>query len=634
MKPSNTGQIEKGQLLNGRYQILEKLGSGAHSSVYKVADKQMSDEIVCVKLLNHHLAFCERNQERFRGEVRILENIMHENVVRTFDCGTTEAGVPFIVMEYVQGGDLGQHIEDSGCFSAEEAVRTLHSLLKALALVHEHGIIHRDLKPSNVMLDDDGVVKLIDFGVAKEVDTNFELTRSGDSVGSPLYMSPEQLCNKEVGASSDLYALGLIGFELLGGESFHTGASPYAVSVQQNGDYLASRLAMLAQKGVSESLISFIERCCQADPAARYSSATEAMGDLYRNTSNVKKRRRTSIVQRQSKVKLILLGVGLFVAFAVFVGFVIGDNRVQTWFIGHVLRAEEFTENHLGFDLSFIKVPLRYDNLRLTPEIFEKIVRGTPGVTRKRSDEAYTLFIRHAFGEDKIIKPSFRTSDGRSPLFYMLQQGRARFVEAFVKDDVPICGMEKLLDVPVYDCESDRGIKSGELTLLQIAAYYNNSAFVTLFSEGLKECGIDWINHRTSVCGVSALGFYIISSGNESGLRKALALVDPRELQTEIGKGEHRSTLLHHAVVNGNVFALEPLIEHFPHLVNAQDANGDTPLHRADMTGNQLFFERLLIFGADPRIKNNEGVETSAFAALIIANKLWTEHAGQWIKLE
>jgi serine/threonine protein kinase len=626
MKPGDVHQIRNGQLLDGRYRVVEKLGSGAHSSVYKALDTSMADELVCIKLLHDHLAFCERNKERFRAEVRILGNIMHDNVVRTFDCGTTEANIPYIVMEYLSGGDLSVHLGDVGAFSVDETMVILRSLLQALALVHEHGIIHRDIKPSNILLTDDGVAKLIDFGVAKETQSDFALTRSGDSVGSPRYMSPEQLCNREISPASDLYALGLLVFELLSGEPLHTGSSLYAVSVQQNSDFLYERLATLP-KQVPASLIEFIEKSCQPQPEARYVSAIEALSNFYDSSSKPKKRRRMTVVKGRRKLAVALFLLGLLVAALVtFACFVRYDAKLQLLFVGRLLVVEEFTEQNFGFGFSPIKNVLQYDNLKLTPEIFERLLRGDRDVSYRKSFEAFTLFMRHAFGENKRIKPSYQLSDGKSLIYYSLINGRGRFVEALVERGAPICRLEKLHDVSVDGCESSDGRISGELTSLQIAAFKNNSAFSTLLAEGINKCGIDWVNYRTPKCGVSAISLLISQSANESLFQNAVDFSVRYPLEVGVGAEEQRSTLLHQAVQVGNVYALRALIKRFPKLIDVQDSNGDTALHYAVMSSNRVFFERLMRSGADPRIKNNEGIESSAFASLVIVDNLWSDH--------
>ncbi len=224
---------QKEQILDGRYRLIEKLGEGGMGSVFKVEHVRMG-KIAALKVMRPDAAVDKGLKARFLQESRVVAKLSHPNTVQVFDAGELEDGSLFMAMEYVPGKDLSWHLRAHGPMSEEKALSIGVQVLASLAEAHEAGIIHRDIKPANVMLvrqrkGGDDQVKLLDFGIAKLAEGDNRNSTTGEFVGTPAYMSPEQVRGEEVDARSDLYSFGALLFELLSGRQLYTG--PTAVSI-------------------------------------------------------------------------------------------------------------------------------------------------------------------------------------------------------------------------------------------------------------------------------------------------------------------------------------------------------------------------------------------------------------------
>src|SRR6195256_4739970 len=217
------GRFLPGTLLGGRYRIIALLGRGGMGEVYRATDLTLGQS-VALKFLPEEASKNQRLLERFHGEVRVARLVSHPNVCRVYDIGEVE-GMPFISMEYVDGEDLASLLTRIGRLPSDKAIETARKLCAGLAAAHDRGVIHRDLKPQNIMMNKRGEVVIMDFGLAAIAD---HLTGPEARNGTPAYMSPEQLRGETVTAKSDIYALGLVLYELF------TGKRPYdAATVQQ-----------------------------------------------------------------------------------------------------------------------------------------------------------------------------------------------------------------------------------------------------------------------------------------------------------------------------------------------------------------------------------------------------------------
>src|SRR5664279_2286631 len=260
------GRFVPGTLLGGRYRVIGLLGRGGMGEVYRATDLTLGQS-VALKFLPEEASHNQRLLERFHGEVRVARLVSHPNVCRVYDIGEVE-GMPFISMEYVDGEDLASLLLRIGRLPADKAVETARKLCAGLTAAHDRGVIHRDLKPQNIMINKRGEVVIMDFGLAAISD---QLTGAEIRNGTPAYMAPEQLKGSGVTHKSDIYALGLVLYELF------TGKRPYeAKSVQQLIDlqdsvHLTSMTSVAAD--IDPVVEKVIRRCLDPDPTKRPAGA-------------------------------------------------------------------------------------------------------------------------------------------------------------------------------------------------------------------------------------------------------------------------------------------------------------------------------------------------------------------------
>jgi serine/threonine-protein kinase len=260
------GRFVPGTLLGGRYRIIGLLGRGGMGEVYRATDLTLGQS-VALKFLPEEASRNQRLLERFHGEVRVARLVSHPNVCRVYDIGEIE-GMPFISMEYVDGEDLASLLLRIGRLPGDKAVETARKLCAGLTAAHDRGVIHRDLKPQNIMINKRGEVVIMDFGLAAISD---QLSGAEVRNGTPAYMAPEQLKGSGVTAKSDIYALGLVLYELF------TGRRPYdARNVQQLIDLQDSvNLASMTSVApdIDPGVEKVIRRCLDPDPAKRPAGA-------------------------------------------------------------------------------------------------------------------------------------------------------------------------------------------------------------------------------------------------------------------------------------------------------------------------------------------------------------------------
>ncbi len=210
--------IEPGQLFVRRYMVKEVLGVGGMGMVFKAIDQELNEPVAIKTLKSDMLSKDPSALERFRSEIKLARRISHRNVVRTHDIGE-ENGVYFITMEYVEGKTLKDLIRSRGKLPAQATITIARQICRGLEVAHEQGIIHRDIKPQNIAVDPSGVVKIMDFGIARLAQrTEPGATQAGMVVGTPEYMAPEQLLGDDVDARADIFALGVVMYECLVGE--------------------------------------------------------------------------------------------------------------------------------------------------------------------------------------------------------------------------------------------------------------------------------------------------------------------------------------------------------------------------------------------------------------------------------
>jgi tetratricopeptide (TPR) repeat protein/predicted Ser/Thr protein kinase len=273
--PDSAAVLQIGDLLGGRYEILQLLGEGGMGAVYQARDVELERE-VALKVTLPEMAEHPEILQRFKQELILARQITDRNVIRIFDIG--EAGkIKFITMEYLEGENLHQILKRQGKLEVAEAIGIMEQAASGLAAAHREGIIHRDLKPGNIMRDKNGRVVVMDFGLARTFSGD-GMTRTGAMLGTIEYMSPEQAQGKDVKASSDVFTFGLILYELLAGVTpFH--AESAIASLLMRSQQRAVPLADVA-RNVPGTLSNIVSKCLETDPAKRYQSAEELDADL------------------------------------------------------------------------------------------------------------------------------------------------------------------------------------------------------------------------------------------------------------------------------------------------------------------------------------------------------------------
>lgn len=259
---------EIGRVLGGRYRLLELLGEGGMATIYRAHDSQLGRD-VAVKLLRPEYGRDVSFVARFRQEAQAAASLTHPNIVGVFDYGTDEAG-PFIVMELVDGEDLAEILRERGFLPAVAAARIAGQVAEALAAAHARGIIHRDIKTGNVLVRRDGRALVGDFGIARALSES-ELTLPGTTLGSVHYFSPEQARGEKVTAAADIYALGLVLFEMLTGRRPFEGDSAAAIAMARLTTDPPAPSALRAD--VPPALDAIVRKALAREPADRFASA-------------------------------------------------------------------------------------------------------------------------------------------------------------------------------------------------------------------------------------------------------------------------------------------------------------------------------------------------------------------------
>jgi tetratricopeptide (TPR) repeat protein/predicted Ser/Thr protein kinase len=264
-----------GDVLAGRYEILQLLGEGGMGAVYKASDHEL-DRFVALKVIRPELALNASILARFKQELLLAQKVTHRNVIRIYDLGEGE-GVKFITMEFIEGEDIGSLIREKQKFSPEEAVEVIQQVCLALDAAHSVGVIHRDLKPQNIMRDAGGRIVVMDFGLARTLEGD-GMTQSGAVVGTMEYMSPEQALGQDLDQRSDIFALGLILFELLTGKTPFHAASGLASLIKRTQERAVSVADIDAQ--IPGALTAIVGKCLERDPKERYQTAAAVLADL------------------------------------------------------------------------------------------------------------------------------------------------------------------------------------------------------------------------------------------------------------------------------------------------------------------------------------------------------------------
>jgi serine/threonine protein kinase len=266
----------------GRYRVEGRLGFGGMSTVHLAMDLRLERQ-VAVKLLAEHLADDPTFVSRFQREAQAAARLVHPNIVQVFDSGQDETtGQYFIVMEYIEGSSCAEILRDDGWVEVDEALAIIEQACEGLNYAHRHGVVHRDVKPGNLLRAREGDVKLADFGIAKATEQS-SITQVGSVLGTAAYLAPEQARGEEAGPSADLYALGVVTYQLISGRLPYDATSLTELALKQQQEEPATLDTLVA--AVRPELADAVAIALALDPRERYQTARD-MGRALRDAAN------------------------------------------------------------------------------------------------------------------------------------------------------------------------------------------------------------------------------------------------------------------------------------------------------------------------------------------------------------
>ena len=267
-----------GQTLDQRYEVTSLLARGGMATVYLATDLRL-DRVVALKVMHPHLANDPGFVARFQREARSAARLSHPHVVGVYDQGSSDGHV-YLAMEYLPGRTLRDVLDEYGPLSTEQALVLLDPVIEALAAAHAAGFVHRDIKPENVLISDDGRVKVADFGLARAVTTTDSTHTTGMIIGTVSYLSPEQVESGDADARSDIYATGILFFEMITGSVPYSGESPLSIAYKHVNSDVPPPSSVLT--GIPSEADALILSATKRDPALRYQTAQDFLSDVRR----------------------------------------------------------------------------------------------------------------------------------------------------------------------------------------------------------------------------------------------------------------------------------------------------------------------------------------------------------------
>ncbi|HEY7024496.1 MAG TPA: serine/threonine-protein kinase, partial [Candidatus Limnocylindrales bacterium] len=317
--PPGVTALQPGQQFSARYTVIKLLGAGGMGEVYHAWDETLGGP-VALKIIRPGIALgpadLEALEERFKRELRLARQVTHPNVIRIHDLGDV-GGLKYLTMEYVQGADLGFVLKRQGKMPVGRALSLARQIADGLGAVHKAGIVHRDLKPANVIVDAEDHARLTDFGIARAVDAKTLYTLPGSVVGTLEYMAPEQARGEAADQRSDIYAFGLILYDMLAGGRPRVKSDDALAALIDRLEHGPPSLTSI-DPGIPAETARIVARCLDVDPAKRYQNIPELLADLDRLDSDGRSRvqyvdipssrRRLVMVAAATAVALVLAG--------------------------------------------------------------------------------------------------------------------------------------------------------------------------------------------------------------------------------------------------------------------------------------------------------------------------------------
>ena len=267
--------LSKGQKINDRYEIIKSIGEGGMANVY-LANDTILDRKVAIKVLRGDLENNEKFIRRFQREAKSVSDLSHPNIVEVYDVGEEE-GQHYIVMEYIDGRTLKQLIQKRGALTVAEVIDIMTQITDGLSAAHEAYIIHRDIKPQNIMILDNGMIKITDFGIAMTLNAT-QLTQTNSVMGSVHYLPPEQAAGQTATTKSDIYSAGILMYELLTGSVPFKGENAVEIALKQ----MKERIPSIRKQNplIPQSVENIVLKATAKNPKNRYDSIKEMHEDL------------------------------------------------------------------------------------------------------------------------------------------------------------------------------------------------------------------------------------------------------------------------------------------------------------------------------------------------------------------
>lgn len=271
-------------ILDDRYEVLEQVGVGGMATVYRGRDRRLGGREIAIKMLHPHLAQRQDNRLRFRVEAENAANLEHDNILRVFDASGAGSDKSYIVMEFVRGRTLSDIVSERPFRVPELGVMVAHEVTRAVVHAHRSRILHRDIKPENVMVRNDGVIKLMDFGIARAMDVS-QFTTTGALIGSPAHMAPEQIEGGPLDFKADVFSTGILIYFSVTGTLPFTASTPHALLRKiLDTDY---EPAQRVRPSVGRDISRIIDKALRRDPEQRYASADELLAALASHLTQV-----------------------------------------------------------------------------------------------------------------------------------------------------------------------------------------------------------------------------------------------------------------------------------------------------------------------------------------------------------
>ncbi|MEE8377813.1 MAG: protein kinase, partial [Candidatus Aminicenantaceae bacterium] len=485
--------LTRGSTFAGRYEIIEKLGKGGMGKVYRVLDTKLNEE-VALKLIKPEIASDKKTVERFRNELKIARKIVQKNVGRMFDLNE-EKDTLYITMEYVPGQDLRGLIRQSGMLAIPTVISIAKQMCDGLAEAHRIGVIHRDLKPSNIMIDKKGNVRIMDFGIARSLEAKVE-TGTGVIIGTPKYMSPEQMEGKEVDQRSDIYSLGVILYKMATGKAPFKGDSSLSIAMQHKLD--SPNPPMELNRLVPEPLNRLILKCLEKKKENRYQSADETLVDLKvieddlttgEKQIPIQKRSSTSLMTSIKTFKVpgyLIMGALILLALAYFIGKSLTSEdrpiRIVIFpfeYVGPVPDADQlYIRDYLARGIGS-KLQERYEGLIITAENSAEFY-ATSGLTNPE--------IGAILNVDYILKGNIRIDQLEVNMSISIIDAKQ---DVSIESIPSSCSIDEIFDKGVIDIADKIGRKLGA------ASSSSGLSLLQADSDAMDSLARGWFAERT-----------------------------------------------------------------------------------------------------------------------------------------